>query len=1502
VRDGLYLAGYTIEHGRVPALTGATTEFESPVTENGHALFKLKRGQLLPGLSGSPLLDLHSGLVAAVTESSRGRQADLGGFAVPVTELAAFPGLLAASRAFHDGDGRWQAAAEAERVRAAQRKGERGRLPLRPPVVPLVPDADLSPATVLRPRHAVVGYVGRQELLGELGSWCEREPDGGPPVGLWLVTGGGGLGKTRLAVEACREAEARGWTAGLLRPDVSEAGLAALAEWPGRLLIAVDYAESNPGLAGRLTGELAARPGRAAVRVMLLVRRRASRAELLELLNPQQDEELDGLLRQAPVSRLEDAASEVDRLQLYRQAAEDLAPFLGSVPAGERAPRLRAAHFARPLYVLAAACLAAAPAGADVDALGEAGLLRALIDRHEAGHWERADQQRGLGLDPADRRAAVAVATLLGGEGEQEALAVARLIPHLGTEPESRLIAIARWLAALYPPPADGGPLAIGPLEPDRLGEVLAGDLLREHPGLLAAAIDAASGRQLTRALTVTTRIARDDAAVSAQLRDALDDRLPDLIQRGLTARDDGELLSVVTTAMTASRPARGAADAADGFPNVLPVWLRPLAVTVTALAVDGLRAQASDDPDTIPTLAGSLDSLANRLSGVGRRQEALETATEAVTIRRQLAQASPDAHLPDLAMSLNNLAAFLRGVGLRQEALEPATEAVTIRRQLAQASPDAYLPGLATSLNNLAAFLSEVGRQQEALDPATEAVTHYRQLAQASPEGYLPYLAGSLNNLANHLSGAGRRQEALDPATEAVTHYRQLAQASPGAHLPDLAMSLNTLANHLSEVGRRQEALEPATEAVTHYRQLAQASPDAYLPDLAGSLNNLANRLSGVGLRQEALQPATEAVTIGRQLAQASPDAYLPDLAMSLSNLANRLSGVGLRQEALDPATEAVTHYRQLAQASPDAYLPDLAMSLTTLANRLSGVGLRQEALETATEAVTIRRQLAQANPDAYLPDLAMSLNNLAGHLSEVGLRQEALEPATEAVTIRRQLTQANPDAYLPNLATSLSNLAGHLSGAGRRQEALETATEAVTIRRQLAQANPDAYLPGLATSLNNLANRLSEAGRRQEALDPATEAVTHYRQLTQANPDAYLPGLATSLNNLAAFLSEAGHGDQAEQLFAGVLSDFSASTSGTGYTLLARGQWRAGQGRPADAIADLTAAASAFDHDRLARGQGRQALRALRESDPASFDAAWQPASGPLPAWLEHLTDSPHLTDTIITWIQTPDWDTSRGYLDDNTASLLTDEAEAAIEHLIDINPAAGQLDDHLQLLRHARAHGTAAAYAAHHEQLQASHLAQLLAQWLATPTWQASRAYAATHGDDLLHPATRVLLHALSDQDPADTVLRLHRGLLGYAAAAGFDAAYDLLPDTARQHALPTDPATPATARLAIAMMHSGQASDDPEAHYQLTVHALLAIPDHVGPGDPQAAGLAAQAAAALADCAANAAPWEQRDYARRLTQLATSHPPLAPLIAALQPILTSPPGDRPGGQPH
>ena len=55
--------------------------------------------------------------------------------------------------------------------------------------------------------------------------------------------------------------------------------------------------------------------------------------------------------------------------------------------------------------------------------------------------------------------------------------------------------------------------------------------------------------------------------------------------------------------------------------------------------------------------------------------------------IRRELAEARPDAFLPDLAESLDNQSVCLAGLGREKAALEAIEEAVRIRRRLPEAT-----------------------------------------------------------------------------------------------------------------------------------------------------------------------------------------------------------------------------------------------------------------------------------------------------------------------------------------------------------------------------------------------------------------------------------------------------------------------------------------------------------------------------------------------------------------------------------------------------------------------------------------------------------------------------------------------------------------------------------------------------------------------------------------------------------------------------------------------
>ena len=122
----------------------------------------------------------------------------------------------------------------------------------------------------------------------------------------------------------------------------------------------------------------------------------------------------------------------------------------------------------------------------------------------------------------------------------------------------------------------------------------------------------------------------------------------------------------------------------------------------------------------------------------------------------------------------------------------------------------------------------------------------------------------------------------------------------------------------------------------------------------------------------------------------------------------------------------------------------------------------------------------------------------------------------------------------------------------------------------------------------------------------------------------------------------------------------------------------------------------------------QSRRILLAFKQSQGNSFAALWQETvGGDQPDWLAQspartATDNSltaaaaqHLADLLIAWVQTPDWTASEAYLREHQAELLTDGAESVMDMLIQGNPGAQTLEQHLALLRACRADGIEIAY---------------------------------------------------------------------------------------------------------------------------------------------------------------------------------------------------------------
>ncbi|GII85419.1 hypothetical protein Ssi03_34090 [Sphaerisporangium siamense] len=903
-----------------------------------------------------------------------------------------------------------------------------------------------SPAYLLRADAQTVRFRSRVRELVSLTRWC----DGGG-LRVRLLTGPGGQGKTRLAEELCQRleqtpdpgprVEERWFTTWWNdRPAGGGHGRSRALERPdGPVLVVLDYAETRPDVVAEVVGlaHRAAAAG-ATVRVLLLAR---SAGDWWQRLM-----ESDGLLEQvldgALVEELAPLETEPGAVPVaYDEALADLDAALTTMgwphhppsavpPLDDRAAgRFTGPGAALSLQMNALAALLGEDAEPEPatgtrgpvnsprppdppvepgEGVGPGGPVEEVILRHERRYWRNSARHHGLTLTDLTLRRAVAVATLCGASGEDQAVALLEQVPRLGDQSEDVRLALARWLRDLYPPagtpapdrfratppsPAspsggpspggwhDGGPVDSAahnaywsPLQPDRLAEHLVASMVSECPGWLRQLAGHTSPDQDFQALTVLARawvrhheilpevvamIAAQPAVAAIAMRVATQSEDPTVLLSGLTAllRDTG-LPLLEATALADLLPQR--TRALSGF-----------AVDITSSLAGMFERLAASAPDTyLPILANVLNKLSVRLGAAGRSEEGLAANRRAASIYQRLAE--DHVHLAAFADALNNQSNLLGHLGRHEEGLATIRRTVEIRERLVGTDPDAASSSaLANSLTSMSNILASLGRYEEGLITSRRANAIHERLAESAPDAHLPDLAASLNNLSIHLGELGRYEEGLAAILRAVEIRERLAGTDPDAHLPDLAGSLSNLSIRLGELGRHEEALAPAERATRTYERLAETDPAAYLPGLAYSLNNLTTRLYLLSRYEEALVAGQRAVQVCERLAEAAPDAHLHHLAAALNNLSAPLRELGRLDEGLAVVLRAVHVYEPQAAANPDAHLHRLAGLLNNVADLAGELGRRDEAVAVLRRAIGIYEPLMETHPDRFSLDL---------------------------------------------------------------------------------------------------------------------------------------------------------------------------------------------------------------------------------------------------------------------------------------------------------------------------------------------------------------------------------------------------------------------------------------------------------------------------------------------------------------------------------------------------
>jgi len=305
------------------------------------------------------------------------------------------------------------------------------------------------------------------------------------------------------------------------------------------------------------------------------------------------------------------------------------------------------------------------------------------------------------------------------------------------------------------------------------------------------------------------------------------------------------------------------------------------------------------------PNVALTLDNLAQLLQATDRLVEAEPLMQRALAITEK----SYAADHPTVALRLNNLAALLQATNRLAEAAPLMRRALAIDEK--SFGPDH--PHVARDLSNIAALLQATDRLAEAEPLMRRALAIDEK--SFGPEH--PLVAIRLNNLAQLLDGTNRLAEA-----EPLMH-RALAidEKSYGPDHPLVAIRLNNLALLLQATNRLAEA-EPLMR-----RALAIAEK-SFGPEhlkVAIRLNNLARLLQDTNRLAEAEPLMHRAVLIFVKFKR-NTGHLLPHLKTALENYRGILEAMSLGEEEIARRIAEVGKEAGLDEESYRALLAELS------------------------------------------------------------------------------------------------------------------------------------------------------------------------------------------------------------------------------------------------------------------------------------------------------------------------------------------------------------------------------------------------------------------------------------------------------------------------------------------------------------------------------------------------------------------------------------------------
>ena len=780
----------------------------------------------------------------------------------------------------------------------------------------------ISSGMLLRADAQMVGFYGRERELTELQSLCIDDPS--QRIGVWVLTGPGGRGKTRLAGELVQRIHGRevpgvrldhSWVAGFLRTRSTNAAplpstaVDALTSSAAPVLLVVDYAEARTAEVLSILKAVSEHPEGPPLRVLLLAR---AAGEWWETLAREADRDL-AMILPAPIPLGPLDVTVADRQTAFRVATHAFMKQLVGLPiapaGGDWAQRaenpappasLSRDEYASPLSLHMIALLTLLETGDAVSPFGHqdspTGMLpeRYLLQHHETRYWQ-STAPPGFGVSDLTR--IMAVTTTCGAAGSDEAVRTLRALPLLADAPTPTVVQLSNWVRDAYvPAPSEEW----GAVEPDRIGEHLAIGVFASDIEILRRVLDTCSPGQLRRAITILGR-ALGNSSIPTPQRHIVAKVLstvyyeetdggsfgPTLLVIG-PSLDDPAILLTALMEKVANLSQGEAARSHDRVPYVRGVFA-PLGAALAKRVVSDWEGQIGKRRDAEWQLASHLRKASDRLALVGDSQAGLESAHRAVEIWRELIRQYPndyDAYVDDLALALVAVSERSQELGRLTVSMGALAESEQHFSKSGFQAP--Y--NIAVSQHRRANLLLEQYENGAALTLLESALGSLRK---SEKDAGNPYFSLAEALLLGGMSLAqvrlGRASKGLSAANEAVDRLRALVPN----YQDKLALQLFNRAQVLVECGRYSDAIDDAAESADMFRQLYHDHRTSDPQDLIDSLDFYRALCEAHGRPGEAATARAEADALA-----------LPDTRRGTHKI--RLSGLDEFAAQLDDSFEA--------------------------------------------------------------------------------------------------------------------------------------------------------------------------------------------------------------------------------------------------------------------------------------------------------------------------------------------------------------------------------------------------------------------------------------------------------------------------------------------------------------------------------------------------------------------------------------------------------------------